>query len=90
MPGFPREPEWGEDGDRPVDFGGEPQAWRSRNGSFDVEGRPGPDQTATRLRTLREHLLEQIGVDLGDRGDRLIASHLLDFARPGWVPSRPS
>jgi RNA polymerase sigma-54 factor len=89
MPGFPREPEWGEDGDRPVDFGGEPQAWHSRNGSFDVEGRPGPDQTATRLRTLREHLLEQIGVDLGDRGDRLIASHLLDLLdQDGYLRAR--
>ena len=25
------QPEWGEDGDRAVDFGGEPQPWHSRN-----------------------------------------------------------
>jgi RNA polymerase sigma-54 factor len=74
------QPEWGEDGDRPVDFGGEPpQPWHHRNGGFDGEGRPGLDQTATRLRTLREHLLEQIGADLSDPGDRVIALHLLDL-----------
>jgi RNA polymerase sigma-54 factor len=73
------QPEWGEDGDRPVDFGGEPQPWHSRNGGFDGEGRPGLDQTATRSRTLREHLLEQIGADFSDPGDRVIALHLLDL-----------
>jgi RNA polymerase sigma-54 factor len=73
------QPEWGEDGDRSVDFGSEPQPWHSRNRSFDAEGRPGLDQTATRLRTLREHLLEQIGADLSDQGDRVIALHLLDL-----------
>jgi len=73
------QPEWGGDGDRPVDFGGEPQLWRNHNGGFDAEARSGLDQTATRLRTLREHLLEQIGTDLGDQGDRVIALHLLDL-----------
>jgi RNA polymerase sigma-54 factor len=73
------QPEWGEDGDRSVDFGGEPQPWHSRNRGFDAEGRPGLDQTATRLRTLREHLLEQIGADFSDQGDRVIALHLLDL-----------
>src|SRR6516225_4341192 len=73
------QPEWGEDGDRPVDLGGEPQPWRSRDGGFDAPGRPGLEQTATRLRTLRDHLLEQIGADLGDQGDRVIALHLLDL-----------
>jgi len=73
------QPEWGEDGDRPVDFGGEPQPWHSGNGSLGSEARPGLDQTATRLRTLREHLLEQIGADFSDQGDRVIALHLLDL-----------
>jgi RNA polymerase sigma-54 factor len=73
------QPEWAEDGDRPVDFGGEPQLWQSRNGSFDGHDRPGLDQTATRSRSLREHLLEQIGADLNDQGDRVIARHLLDL-----------
>ena len=73
------QPQWGEDGDGPVDFGGEPQTWRNHNGSFDPDGPPGLDQTATRPRTLREHLLEQIGTDLGDQGDRVIAAHLFDL-----------
>src|ERR1700741_3717875 len=37
------QPEWGEDGDRPVDFGGEPQPWHGRRGGFDGEGRPSLD-----------------------------------------------
>ena len=72
------QPEW-EDGDRPLDFGGEPQPWHGRIAAFDADGRPGLDQTANRPRTLREHLLEQIGTDLGDQGDRVIALHLLDL-----------
>jgi RNA polymerase sigma-54 factor len=71
------QPEWAEDGDRLLDFGDEPRLWHGRNGALDAE-RPGFDQTANRPRTLREHLLEQIGTDLGDQGDRVIALHLLD------------
>jgi RNA polymerase sigma-54 factor len=43
------------------------------------EDRPAIEQTATRPRTLREHLLEQIGTDLHHQGDRVIALHLLDL-----------
>jgi RNA polymerase sigma-54 factor len=71
--------EWGDDGDRAVDFGGEPQAWHGRTGGLNGDGRPGLDQTASRPRTLREHLLEQIGADLSDLGDRVIAVHLLEL-----------
>ncbi len=39
---------------------------------------PGIDQAAARPRTLREHLIEQIGADLPDLADRVIAFHLLD------------
>ena len=39
---------------------------------------PGIDQTAARPRTLREHLIEQIGADLPDIADRAIAFYLLD------------
>ena len=73
------QPEWGEDGGRAVDFGADPQPWHSRNGGFDGEGRPGLDQTAFRTNTLDEHLLEQIGTDLSDHGDRVIALYLLDL-----------
>ena len=73
------QPEWGDDGDRAFDYGGEPQVWHGRNGGLDGKGQPGLDQTASRPRTLREHLLEQIGADLSDQGDRVIAAHLLDL-----------
>jgi len=65
------QPEWGEDGDRHVDFGGAPQPRHNRNGGFDAEGRPRLDQTATRLRTLREHFLERSGPTLVTRATEL-------------------
>lgn len=71
--------EAGADGDGSVDLGGEPQAWHSRNGSQGSEDRPGFEQTAARPRTLREHVIEQIGTDLVEQGDQLIALHLLDL-----------
>jgi hypothetical protein len=57
------QPEWGENSDLTVDIGGEPQPWQSRNGGTIGENRLGLDQTVTRPRSLREHLLEQIGAD---------------------------
>ena len=69
----------GAEGDGSVDFGGEPQAWHSRNGALGSEDRPGFEQTAARPRTLREHVIEQIGTDLVEQGDQLIALHLLDL-----------
>jgi RNA polymerase sigma-54 factor len=67
----------GSEGDGSVDFAGDPySAWHTRNGSADTT-RLDIEQTASRPRTLREHLLEQIGTDLSHPGDRLIALHLL-------------
>ncbi len=71
--------EAGADGDGSVDLGGEPQAWTSRNGAQGSEDRPGFEQTAARPRTLREHVIEQIGADFVERGDQLIALHLLEL-----------
>ena len=71
-----REPEWG-DGIGAIDFGEESRAWQGRNAGFDVKSHSGLDQSATRPLTLREHLLAQIGADLKDPGDRVIAVHLL-------------
>jgi RNA polymerase sigma-54 factor len=72
----------GDEGDGRIeiagDFGGDSSPWRNRNGaSFDAD-LPGIDQAAARPRTLREHLIEQIGADLPDQADRVIALHLLD------------
>jgi len=72
----------GEDGDGTVetsgDLGGDSEPWRSRNGPGHAGDLPGIDQAAARPRTLREHLIEQIGADLPDQADRVIALHLLD------------
>jgi RNA polymerase sigma-54 factor len=66
----------GAEGDGSIDLGAEPHLWPGRNTTL---GGPEIEQTATRPRTLREHLLEQIGTDFSDSGDRLIALHLLDM-----------
>jgi RNA polymerase sigma-54 factor len=72
----------GEEGDGTVEIGGDPgggsESWRSRNGAGHTGDLPGIDQAAARPRTLREHLIEQIGADLPDQADRVIALHLLD------------
>jgi RNA polymerase sigma-54 factor len=68
----------GSDGDGSTDFGGDAQPWRTRNGSADGDDLSGLDQAAARPRTLREHLLEQIGTDLPNQTDRVIAAYLLD------------
>jgi RNA polymerase sigma-54 factor len=69
--------ESGAEGDGSVDRGGESQPRGTRNGGAGGEDMPGIDQTATRASTLREHLSEQIGADLPDLADRIIAFHLL-------------
>ncbi len=72
----------GAEGDGTVemggDLGGDPHSWHSRNGAGEPGDLPGIDQTAARPRTLREHLVEQIGADMPDQADRVIAFHLLD------------
>ena len=69
----------GVEGDGSVDLGAEPQSWHGGSATLDGNGRLEIEHTATRPRTLREHLLEQIGTDLGHPGDRVIALHLLDL-----------
>jgi RNA polymerase sigma-54 factor len=69
----------GAEGDGSADFGGEPQLWRNRNGALGGDDRAGFEHAAARPLTLREHVLEQIGTDLPDQGDQLIALHLLDL-----------
>jgi len=73
----------GSDGDGTLDIGGDAGAELSanrpsRNGSFEDQGASGIEQAASRPPTLREHLIEQIGADLRDPGDRVIALHLLE------------
>ncbi|HVH80408.1 MAG TPA: RNA polymerase factor sigma-54 [Stellaceae bacterium] len=68
----------GGDGDGSADVGSDNQPWRTRNGSVGSDELPALEQAAARPRTLREHLLEQIGADLPHLADRVIAVHLLD------------
>jgi RNA polymerase sigma-54 factor len=70
----------GESGDGSHDRAGEGDLWRLRDGSGrggDIE--PAIERTAEGPRSLREHLSEQIGVDIRDPVDRLIAAHLLEY-----------
>jgi RNA polymerase sigma-54 factor len=71
--------EAGAEGDGSADAVGEPAVWRGGNGAAPAQGWSEFDQTASRPRTLREHLSEQIGADIAVPGDRLIAFHLLDL-----------
>ena len=68
----------GAEGDGSADLGGDSLSWRSRNGASDSDDLPWMDQQAARPHTLREHLVEQIGADLPDHADRVIAVFLLD------------
>src|SRR5262249_36471175 len=65
------------EGDGTAGMGGD-SSWRSRNGAGHSGELPAIDETVVRPRTLREHLIEQIGADLPDQADRVIALHLLD------------
>jgi RNA polymerase sigma-54 factor len=69
----------GEDGDGSADLGGDSLSWRNRNGAIADDDMRGFDETAARPHTLREHLIEQIGTDIPDHADRVIAVYLLDL-----------
>ncbi|MGE5270964.1 MAG: hypothetical protein ACM3JG_14965, partial [Thiohalocapsa sp.] len=69
----------GDEGDGSIDRGGDTRPWQTGSGGrFDDEDLRSIDQAAARPKTLREHLIEQIGADLPDAADRVIAFHLLD------------
>jgi RNA polymerase sigma-54 factor len=67
----------GDDGEGPADFG-ERQPWGERRGASDASGGTAVEQAPSRPRSLREHVLEQIGTELTDPAERLIAHHLLE------------
>jgi RNA polymerase sigma-54 factor len=68
-----------DEGDGPIEFAGDARPWGDRDAAASTGYRPAVEQTACRPRTLREHILEQIGTDLTDAVDRVIAHHLLDL-----------
>jgi RNA polymerase sigma-54 factor len=78
----------GSEGEGDIDRGGDPAAWASRPTTRRAadEDFPGLDQTLTRAQTLRDHLMDQISVDIPAPADRLIAHHLLDLVdEAGYV-----
>jgi RNA polymerase sigma-54 factor len=72
--------EAGREGEGNLDYAGDPEAWKTRTGAAPpADGLPGIDQTLTRPISLREHLLEQLAVEIHDPADRVIGSHLIDM-----------
>ncbi len=79
--------------DSPADAGGlaEPAfaEWSSRGGGFD-ENNPDLEQTLSGAVSLRDHVMEQIAIELHTPAERMIATHLLDllddtgYLGPGW------
>ncbi len=81
----------GAEGDGSVDFGGDAQSWSGRNGGFGPHEGAGLEQTAAPPSTLREHVLAQIGTDLNDQGDQVVALHLLDLLdETGYLSGEPA
>ena len=74
----------GADGDGTADFGGDTLRWRIRNG-VGGDDLPMLEQIAMRPRTLREHLLEQIGADMQSQTERVIAAFLLGITPFFWT-----
>src|SRR5579863_1807772 len=79
--------ESGSEGEGNIDLGGDPAAWdRPRTRVAAEEDLPGLDQTLTRPEKLRDHLLDQIRLDVQEPDQRIIASHLLDLVdEAGYV-----
>ena len=68
----------GTEGDGRLDFGGDPAAWQTAKPRVAAtEELPGLDQTLTRPPSLREHLLQQLGLDVADPAERLIGVELV-------------
>jgi RNA polymerase sigma-54 factor len=52
--------------------------WGSSGGGFE-DGRGNLEQILSDTMTLREHLVAQLNMDMGDAGDRMIGLHLIDM-----------
>jgi RNA polymerase sigma-54 factor len=70
----------GVEGDGRLDFGGDPAAWQSAKPRLGpTEDLPGLDQTLSRPKTLREHLFDQLAVDIADPADRIVGAELIEM-----------
>ncbi|MBY0430757.1 MAG: RNA polymerase sigma-54 factor, partial [Rhodospirillales bacterium] len=78
------------DGDSPGDAVGDDSAfadWGRSGGRHDFEdGEGGIEQTVARELTLRDHLLQQLNVDITDPAERMIGLHLVEMVDAcGWL-----
>ncbi|MFQ5955469.1 MAG: RNA polymerase factor sigma-54 [Kiloniellales bacterium] len=74
----------GDESGRPFDPGG-PGRSPGRGNEFDDQA-ANLEQTAGQPPTLRQHLLQQLGVDITDPVDRVIGLHLIDMLDDrGWL-----
>jgi RNA polymerase sigma-54 factor len=72
--------EAGAEGEGNLDLAGDPAAWNGRaSRQAAASDLPGLDQTLSRPPTLRDHLLAQLSVDIGDPALRMIGAHLVEM-----------
>jgi RNA polymerase sigma-54 factor len=71
----------GSEGEGDFDLGGDAEAWRQRNGRPDegVDSLAGLDQGRAHPENLRDHLTAQLGLEIADPVDRMIAAYLIDL-----------
>ena len=70
----------GVDGDGSLDLGGDPIAWQNNTSrTTATDDLPGIEQTLSRPLTLREHLLNQLALDIADPIDRIIGTQLVEM-----------
>jgi RNA polymerase sigma-54 factor len=78
--------EAGSEGAGDQDFGGDPEAWRTRGLALDGAETPGIERAVARGITLREHLVGQINIEFHDPADRIIAMNLVELVdEAGYV-----
>lgn len=58
---------------------GDLAGWRTNSGSGGGSDEFGLEHTLSETKTLRDHLLDQVSMEMSDPGDRLIAAHLIDL-----------
>jgi len=73
----------GADGSGDHDRTGDAENWQTRNSSTNYgDDLPGLEQTLGQEITLREHLMQQLMVDIADPIERMIGRYLIDLLEP--------
>ncbi|GHD64018.1 RNA polymerase sigma-54 factor [Thalassobaculum fulvum] len=68
---------------------GELAGWRSTGGHGGDGDEFGLEHTLSETKTLRDHLLDQMAIEIADPADRLIAAHLIDMVDAAGYLSGP-